>query len=265
VKQGFWQLGLYVVSTLLSVGLGFQTARADLILSPIYLDLTANRGKAEGLLNVSNSGNQPIRVRLSTTSFTYNRDGEFQQLPKSNGDLTPYLQYSPREIVVEPGKVRRVRLFSVLPPSLSDGEYRVAIFAETLSSGTTQGGYRINLISRVGSAIYVRKGKISSDLRVQQASFNAQNQQLRLLLQNQGQGTARPQIKWSLKQDEKILAAETVGTSVLAGLEQNVLLNRSAQNKLNLAAGKYQVLGEVTWQEGNQQKQLPFNLDLVVP
>ncbi|HLP88019.1 MAG TPA: P pilus assembly protein, chaperone PapD [Nostocaceae cyanobacterium] len=266
MKGKLRNFALYIVGAVLSIGLGCEAAKANLILSPIYVDLTANRGKSEGVLNVGNSSNEAIRVRLFPKFFSYNRDGEFQELTESDErNLSPYLQFSPREIVVEPGKVRRVRLLSLLPPSLPDGEYRVAIFAETLSSGVVQSGYRVNLISRVGAAIYVRKGNVTSDLQVATASFNRENQQLRLLLRNQGQATARPKIQWSLKQGEKLIVSEGVGTSVVGGMEQNVLLNRNAQNKLNVNPGKYQLLGEVVWKDGDRQKTLPFNLDLDIP
>ena len=255
-------LGISSASVALALGLG-TAARADLVLSPIYVDLESKQGKASGVLNVSNTGSEPIRVRLSPTPFTYNENGEFQRVPTTANDLTPYLQYSPGEVTILPGKTRRVRLLTLLPPNLADGEYRAAMFAETLSNFNTAAGYRINLITRIGSAIYVSKGNIAPNLQAQSATFNPTSQQLRLKVSNTGQATARVQIQWSLKLKDTEIAAATVGSSILPGLSPSILLNRSP-NSAKLAPGEYSLAVKLIWGQSPNQT-TPFKFKVVIP
>ena len=52
------------------------------------------------MINISNNSNKPYRARVSLSPFTYNQEG-LQVLQSSPNDLTPYLTFSPRELVIE--------------------------------------------------------------------------------------------------------------------------------------------------------------------
>lgn len=243
-----------------------KPAFANLFLSPLYLELEAQGGRSKGVIVVGNTSEKPIQVRLSSTAFTYKSDGNFQSLPSGEpNDLTPYLRYSPREISIPPKSSRQVRLISLLPPNLPKGEYRVAIFAKTLQEVSNSQGYKIAYNTSVGSAIYVRKGDLSPNLNIRTANFNQDNKQLRILVGNSGEATARAKINWYLKQGGNQIAAGTSGGSFLPGSQINILLNRTKETaNLTLQPGSYQLTGEIEWKEKDNKKSFPFNMDLKI-
>lgn len=114
----FFQKILPLFSTLALSSIVFipQTAQAQIRYSPLIIESTAEQGQARGIIEITNGGNQPFRGRIYAEPFTYNRDGFVSE--KSNSqDLTPFLTFSPREVVIAPGQTRRIRLVSQFLPS----------------------------------------------------------------------------------------------------------------------------------------------------
>ena len=248
-----------------------KPANANLFLSPMYLKLESEQGQSKGVLQVGNTSSKPIRVRLSATAFTYNRRGVFQRLePNSNlqQDLTPYLRYSPREMVIPAKSSRRVRLISLLPPSLPEGEYRTAIFAETLQEKTNDRGHKVGLNISIGSALYVAKGEIFSDISVIKSNFDRSNRELQILVANDGNASAKGKINWTLKQDNKTVASGESSGTFLPQSRSNIRLNRDrSSEQLNLSdlpQGNYQLEGEIVWEKSDKQKQSNFSFDFKI-
>ena len=139
-------------------------ALAQVGLSPLVVEIQANRGQAQGIINVINNTNEPFRARVYVEPFTYESESGFQILDTDPDDLSPYLQFSPRELEVPPNTNRRVRFVSRFPPSLPEGEYRAVIFTENLIETTDASGADVELRTRVGSTVYVRHGNVSPQL-----------------------------------------------------------------------------------------------------
>lgn len=250
-----------------------KPAYGRLFLSPMYLKMESQQGQSKGVLQIGNTSSKPIRVRLSATAFTYNENGVFQrrspqEIANSNPalahDLTPYLRYSPREMVIPSNSSRRVRLISLLPPSLPVGEYRTAIFAETLQETTNAQGYKVGLNMSIGSALYVAKGEISPDITIDQTYFDANNKAIKLLVNNAGTATAKGAINWTLKQGGTIVDSGESGGSFLPKSNTNIVLNRDQNKQLNLNPGVYQLEGEIAWNEADEKEVSKFNLDLEI-
>lgn len=256
-------LASLVIGTIIPI----KAARAGLFLSPMYLRMESKQGQGKGVLQVANTSSKPIRVRLSVTSFTYDSNGIFKRRnTKERGnsslknDLTPYLRYSPQEIVIPANSSRRVRLISLLPPSLPEGEYRTAIFAETLQSGSNAQGQKIGFNISIGSALYVEKGDLEPDIEIIKADFDAQ--QIELAIANRGTATARGKINWTLKQKGKTIDSGESGGSFLPNSESNIVLNRVQDKKLNLAAGTYQLEGEIVWERSDKEEISSFDFQI---
>lgn len=243
-----------------------STALAQLGASPLIIEAETNRGQAQTMINVINSGDTPLRARIYTEPFTYDRDKGFQTLPSDTNDLSPYLQFSPRELTIPPGVTRRVRLRAILAPSLPDGEYRTAVFAETLKESVNGSGKNVGVITRVATTVYIRKGDVSPNLTVDSAQFNANQKTLQLLVENIGDASVRLGANWQLKQGERIIQnGESVPTAVVAQSDRNLILNNHPESEpLALLPGNYQLTGEVTWGEDESNK-LPFSVNLTVP
>lgn len=253
----------------LSAALWGGAAQAQVSISPLVIDVQANRGQAQGLINITNKSSEPFRARVYAEPFTYSRDVGFQTIPSNPSNLTPYLQFSPRELIVPPGVNRRVRLSARLSPSLPDGEYRAVIFTEDLKQANTTDsqGNSVGIKARIGVTVYVRKGNVSPNLAVNSASFNSQQKQIQLMVRNSGQASARPVVTWTLNQGGKAVRGGKVdgGTAIIAGSDRNLLLDDPGKNESALSAGEYQLTGKLAWGEDNNMSTLPFSVNLTVP
>ena len=256
--------------------LPMKSAYAGLFLSPMYLKMESQQGQSKGVLQIGNTSSKPIRVRLSATAFTYNKNGVFQRRspqeidnsnpsnPASNHDLTPYLRYSPREMVIPANSTRRVRLISLLPPSLPEGEYRTAIFAETLQETTNTQGYKVGLNMSIGSALYVAKGEIQPEITVNGTNFNPNNKEIKLLVNNTGTATAKGNISWTLKQNKKVVYSGESGGSFLPNSQTNIILNSYKNNRATLGNGIYQLEGKIVWNEADKKQVSKFSFALEI-
>ncbi|WP_448571071.1 hypothetical protein [Trichothermofontia sp.] len=261
--------------TSLAVGLLLcpGAALAQMSLSPLVLQTTARRGEAQGVLNVTNVTDQVFRARVYAEPFTYTDSG-FQTLQpgEAMGDLTPYLQFSPTELVVPPGATRRIRLISHFPPNLAEGEYRAVIFTEALQGdnltevATDNTTYTVSIKARIGATFYVYQGDLSPALSVEGASWNAERQAMQLLVKNGGGASERPRINWTLKQGGTTIATGTVPESgVIAQTQRQILLPYPAPDQAPPKAGEYQLLGELVWIAADRTRTVPFNVNLTLP
>ncbi len=255
--------GLALVAVL-SLG---RPARSQVSLSPLVIELDAKRGQAQSVIDLRNSGNEPFRARVYAEPFTYSRDKGFQSLKSSPTDLTPYLQFSPREVIVQPNTRRRIRLITRFPPSLPEGEYRAVIFTENLTETLNSEGIKVSIRARVGVTVYVRQGKLSPNLAVASASWNPEQRQVQLLVKNTGAASVRPKVNWTLKRGDAEVATGTVReTGLVAESERHFLLQYPAKEEPVLSPGTYQLKGELLWgNDFEDPETLPFSLDFTMP
>lgn len=241
-------------------------AQAQVSLSPLVIEVQARRGQAQGVINVSNTSNQPFRARVYAEPFTYSRDTGFKTLTSSPSDLTPYLQFSPRELVVPPGVTRRVRLITRFPPSLNQGEYRAVIFTENLRQTTDDSGNSVALKTRIGATVYVRQGDLSPNLSVEKGSWNQSQQQIQLLVNNAGEASVRPAVSWILKRGETVVETGNIEpTGIVAESDRYFLLRYPNQDQSIPPAGEYQISGELLWSNQDRQEKAPFKVNLTIP
>ncbi|MFH7030093.1 MAG: P pilus assembly protein, chaperone PapD [Heteroscytonema crispum UTEX LB 1556] len=241
-------------------------SQAQVSLSPLKIEVQTNRGQAQGVINITNTSNETFRARVYAESFTYHQDKGFETLPSSPTDLRPYLQFSPRELVVPPGTTRRVRLNARLAANLPHGEYRTMIFTEPLKANNVNNGNGITtrIITRVGSAFFVRKGDVRPNLTVDSARWNGDAKKIQMLVRNTGKASAFASIKWILKQGETVIkTGEAPSAGIVPESDRNLILNREEKDELTLSPGTYQLSGELIWGENNKNT-LPFKLDLTV-
>ncbi|NEP28465.1 P pilus assembly protein, chaperone PapD [Moorena sp. SIO3I6] len=240
-------------------------AKAQVQVSPLVIEEEAERGQARGIINVTNRSNKAFRARVYAKPFTYDENG-FEALESSSNDLTPYLQFSPRELVVEPGVTRRIRMISRFPPSMDKGEYRAVIFTENLAhSQNNRGGVSMGIVPRVGVTVYVRHGDISPKLTVEEASFDDKSKQILLQVSNSGNATARPKVEWTLKQGSTtVTTGKQNEWTVIAGGERKISIGYPSDAK-QLTAGQYQLTGTLLWGEEENRQSVPFSINLTVP
>ncbi|MEL6460530.1 MAG: hypothetical protein AAFY21_06165 [Cyanobacteria bacterium J06641_2] len=266
------KFSLPVASVLLSSFLLSGIAKANISISPMVVETEAKRGQAQGRITVSNPSGENFRARVYTSPFTYNKETGFQILPKSPTDLTPYLQFSPRELQVGASRKRNIRFIVRFPPSLPDGEYRTMIFTENLQRGTitetnseTNVTLQTNIIPRIGVALYVRKGDVSPNLIPDSARFDPKTNKIQLLVTNKGKASAIVAGDWKLKKGKEVIQKGNISdTTVLAEAERYLTAKSLSKNQSKLTPGEYQLTGELGWGV-NKKERIPFNVNITIP
>ncbi|MEO1185274.1 MAG: P pilus assembly protein, chaperone PapD [Cyanobacteria bacterium J06636_27] len=236
--------------------------QAQIKISPLVIEKEATKGTARGVINITNTSNETFRARVYTSPFTYNQNG-FAELKSSPQDLSPFLTFSPRELVIQPGQTRQIRAISRFLPSSTKGEYRAVIFTEDLKEIRTNSGQQtIGVKPRLGVTVYVRHGDASPNLNVESASYNFKTKKITLQIKNSGNATARPKINWNLQNSSgKIANGKENAYTVIAEGERSIQIDLS-KNEKEIVAGSYKLAGELSWRDGDKDNNLPFNVDL---
>lgn len=243
-------------------------ASAQMSISPMVIEQSTTQGQAQGVITLSNRGETTSRLRVYAEPFTYGRNG-IEIGVESDQDLTPYLLFSPRELVIEPGQTRRIRLVSRLLPSMGDGEFRAIIFTEPLQptpEDTTAGSGTVTLIQRIGITVYVRQGDVAADLDVISATVQPENGGIALLVANAGNATVRPTTAWSLSRDGTTLASGTRSEiTIIAGGDRNLMIDPAADQDFSFTPGTYTLSGTLTWRLDGRRESLPFSVPVTLP
>jgi P pilus assembly chaperone PapD len=235
-------------------------------ISPMVTISDAKGSQAKGSINVSNSGKEPLRMRVYAEDFTYTRTTGYVPSSKHERSAIPYLQFSPRELTVPPGVTRNVRVGITLPPSAPDGEYRAAIFVEELREQEVKTDApkknQVVMLARVASVFFIAKGGVKADLQVNSAVWNNQQKTLNIVLTNQGKKSAYPNVFWKIVQNGKeVTDGSILGVVSQSGNDREVTL-RSKDKNLSLPSGKYQLSGEIV---NDRQKPVPFSIGVSIP
>jgi hypothetical protein len=253
-----------VAISIASIFLSGKSTPAQVNLSPLLIDVDAKADKARGVIDIRNSSDKEFRARIYAEPFTYDSNYGFKTLTSSPTDIRPYLQFSPQEVNLAKGGLRRVRMTVDLPPSLPDGEYRAMIFTEPLvdlSTNTTRG---TTLVNRIGTAFYVRKGNIKPSLKIDSLTWNRDVNKLQLLVRNSGKASTQTTATWSAKLGGKVVrTGDSLSTTVIAEGDRQLLLQTSPSDPTPLAPGIYEVSGTLTAGQGKKQAQ-SFNFNVTV-
>jgi hypothetical protein len=243
-----------------------KVVQAQVNLSPLSIDVDAKANKARGVIDIQNASNNEFRARIYAEPFTYDRNSGFKTLTSTPTDLRPYLQFSPQEVNLPQGGLRRVRMTVNLPQNLPDGEYRAMIFTEPLvdlsaaskASGTT-------VVNRIGTAFYVRKGNIKPNLSIDSLTWNQDANKLQLLVRNSGKASIQTIATWTVSQNSKVVrTGDSPSATVIAEGDRYLLMQTGQVQTEPLSAGNYQVTGTLT--SGRETKQTQnFNFTVTVP
>ncbi|MTJ10167.1 P pilus assembly protein, chaperone PapD [Anabaena sp. UHCC 0204] len=236
----------------------------QLSVSPLVIERKAESGQARGVIDVTNGSDKPYRARVTLSPFTYSREG-LQVLKSSPNDLTPYLTFSPRELLITPGQKRSIRFNARLLPSLPQGEYRAMFSIEELkeNSPSTQKN-EVSLVVSIVSTIFVRNGDLAPILKIEKAFYDGKNKEIRLLVNNAGKATIRARTDWNLTQNGKsVNSGKLEETTIIAEGDRYIRIAYPPQEQ-NLTPGNYNFSGKLTWDFPNKGGTLPFNVNFNV-
>jgi hypothetical protein len=214
--------------------------------------------------SVANKSQIPIRTRIYAQDFDYDTNDGYFKTTDTRHSANPYLQFSPKELTIPPGGTREVRLNITIPPSKPDGEYRVAVFTEDLTErkiDDKNNPYITIIRPQIASVFFVAKGAITPDINAVSVTWNPATKKPRLLLKNQGQASAYPEVNWQLKQGEKEVASYIIPGIVLLAQRERAIDLRIPPNQ-KIAPGNYKLTGQINDKNG---KIAPFSLDVNIP
>jgi len=241
-----------------------KLSEAQVNISPIIITTETKQGTATGFVTLINKGDQPATMTLTAVPFTYEPNG-FKALESSPNDLSPYLIFSPREVLLAPKQTRRVRLLSRLLPSMKSGEYRAAIFVEPVRQEAPARG--VAILPRVGVTVYVRHGEIRESLVPEKFDYDATNKELYLVVKNTGNVTVRPTVTWELTPESgNKLQGSLSAITVIAEGSRNINISlKKDKVKQTIPSGKYQLTGQLSWGNPLNPSEVPFNLPVTIP
>jgi hypothetical protein len=254
--------GIQLLSTLPATSQNFT-------LSPMVAISTAKGGQSRGSINVTNNAQEPVRMRVYAESFTYDQKKGFVSTAKDNRSAVPYLNFSPRELVIPPGVTRNVRVAVTLPPSLPDQEYRAAVFVEELKTKDIQtvnspaNSQKVSISLRIASVFFFSKGSNSiANIQARTASWNPTEKVVAVLLENTGKKTARPEVSWHIEKNGQVVAKDNInGVIIQAENSREIILHNNGKSP-DLARGEYKIVGDII---NSGQKPIAFSLPLIVP
>lgn len=110
-----------------------------------------------GALNLRNTGNDPIRLKIYFEDFLYKQpfDGTKKFLPMGSTDYScgEWVQISPQELVLPPLTSKKVTYLIKPPSELKKGGYYGVLFFENMPGEQAGGGLQI--ITRVGCLFFL--------------------------------------------------------------------------------------------------------------
>jgi hypothetical protein len=236
----------------------------SITVSPMVTIGQLKGAQSRSSFSISNKSQIPIRTRVYAEDFDYDAQQGFVKISDHPHSANPYLQFSPKELVIPPGGTREVRLNITIPPSKPDGEYRVAVFTEDLTERKITDPnnlYSTIIRPRIASVFLISKGAITAQISAVSVSWNLETNKPRLLLRNQGQASAYPEVNWKLKQGNREIDSHSIqGIVLLAGRERAIDIKIPIDKKLT--PGNYTLVGEIDNRDG---KLIPFSLNVNIP
>ncbi len=235
-------------------------------ISPLVTVNSIRNGQSKGSITVTNNGKEPLRMRAYVENFNYDRVKGFTITGNHDRSIAPYLQFSPRELVIPPGVSRTIRVSVALPANLPNGEYRAVVFLEDLKEReTTQSGNKVLIKTRVASVFFIGKGNTQVTIQADNAMWDNTSKKLFLVMANRGSRTAFPNVDWEISQaGRKLYNGQIRGILLQSDREREVPLTIDGK-ELSLPAGNYELSGSVITGESPNPTINPFKLKLAIP
>lgn len=158
-------------------------AASQLMITPTRIVFSEKMRKAS--VTIINNGDSTGTYRISMVNKRMNVNGGFEDVKEAApGELfsDKMIRFSPRQVVLEPGKTQVVRLGLRKPSDLKDGEYRSHMLFRAIPEDIGQSvkaladpsaGVTVSLTAIVGISIpvIVRHGQTNADVAIASAKY----------------------------------------------------------------------------------------------
>lgn len=159
-------------------------AASQLMVTPTRIIFDGNTRSAK--VTVINTGDESGTYRMSFINKRMTEDGKFEEIKETkDGELfsDKLVRFSPRQVVLEPGKSQIVRLSLRKPSKLAEGEYRSHLLFKAIpkDAGTSikeavktdKISIKLTPIISITIPVIVRHGKTTAEANIASVSFNA--------------------------------------------------------------------------------------------
>ena len=149
---------------ILAAATGFAAAMDASIItigaSPSRFELEIGNRPVNEALKIFNYGSETARIQVSVNSWTLDERNEVQVTAPTEQALDQWMIISPMAFEVPPGSFQTVR-FSIRPRvEPQPGEHRAMIYLQQQPTEGVVEGKTINIIGRVGIAVYAYVGEV---------------------------------------------------------------------------------------------------------
>lgn len=159
-------------------------AHADSLLAIAPLRLILSDAKTSDLLTLTNRSEKTRTYKVVLTDQVMNEKGVIVQADSFPYSAKRMLRFMPRQVTLEPGQRQNIRVMAVTPEGLADGDYHTHMIfeeqkpeMETEVSQTTELKVAMESVYSVGVPVIVQHGKLSSALKLKNATASEVNGQ----------------------------------------------------------------------------------------
>jgi hypothetical protein len=261
---GYWVSAIGLAAVIFASGISSSLAQSSYTVGPLLNIIEVNGSQARATLDVTNAGKEAVRLRIYVEDFAYIRDRGFTPFSAHPYSAIPYLQFTPRELVVPPQTTRNVRVNILIPSTAPDGEYRAVVFTEELRSQNTirsQSAGSAIIITRVGSIFFANKGNGKADISATGAVWNNGIKQPQIILSNQGLASSNPGVQWKIEKDGRELDGGVIPALTVQNRSERIA-SLNIKKDTEFAPGEYTVFGQLLLRNGTTK---PFSFTFKIP
>ena len=236
-----------VLALVALVPLSIREAQAAISVSPAYVEVSLNGGRAAGQFLISNLGDEEERYRIRAIHFTFTKDGGLNHVQPNEHSLATWVKFNPTEFTVGPRTERIIRYVIVPQGLLKTGEYWAAMELESLKTSMSMAkdasgrDLRLQVISSLLVPIFgtfgkVRYGGLLEGVNVAPANLG---QRIQFIIKNTGEGKLLLQGQYVIRNSagQSVENGSIAASYILPGLDQTV----SSQLSTRLPEGTYSV------------------------
>ena len=188
--KSFISLTLLLILASIQITLNQSYAAGQLMIAPTRVVFEGRDRSAQ--INVMNTGSATETYRISFVEKRMSKTGDFITIEKDEAGesvASNMIRYSPRQVVLPPGKSQTIRLMLRRPKDISEGEYRSHLYFQNIPKNSAKNvdqlvsddnkQVKIELTPIVGITIpvIVRHGKTTVDSALQNMNLITPNEE----------------------------------------------------------------------------------------
>jgi hypothetical protein len=188
---------------LIALVLNAEFARADLRVTPAFVELQIEDGRASGSFVLANSAATPLRIRANLVHFAPDQDGRIKPAPMDSLSVSNWIKLNPKEFTIGPNEDRQIRFALVAPSGLPAGSYTGGIEFRPITAADTSSVSQVHAVQVIGVPILADNGTLTYQWGLLNDSTHAEitprGVQVYCLLTNDGNGRIPQRGQWTLK------------------------------------------------------------------